>query len=261
MKSAETLVRNLFHALGFEISRYHPNCNSLGINPFSDMKKLICQSQRPVVFDVGANVGQSVKRFKDLLPQCEIHSFEPSPATYRLLAQNANSFSDVYLNNLGVGSSCGRKHFLENSSSVMSSFLKPSTFCWGKIVNETPVEVTTLDKYCEENNIPHINVLKADTQGYDLEVLRGATALIGGNRIQMVFMEIIFSDMYQGLPSFDELFRFLLDSNFRLVSLYEFYHQNNVASWSDALFINTGFDFDNRPANTLRPTPDAPLKK
>src|SRR5947209_12329271 len=112
MKSAKSTVKELFHALGFDISRYRSNLhastvNVLGIDPAADGKRLIHKNHRVIVFDVGANIGQSVKRFKDLMPQCEIHSFEPGPAAYKVLRRNAESYGDVCPNNLALGSSCG----------------------------------------------------------------------------------------------------------------------------------------------------------
>jgi len=44
--------------------------------------------------------------------------------------------------------------------------------------------------------------------------------------------------MYKNLPRFDEVFRHLTDRDFLLVSIYEMRHQNNLASWADALFVN-----------------------
>lgn len=252
-------VRKILHALGVEITRsrtwkisilrYNPN--SFGVNPFSDIKRLISESKRTIVFDVGANIGGTVEHLKDRIPQSEIHAFEPNPTTYELLIQNTNSYRDIHLNRLGVGALCETKSFLENSCSVMSSFLKPSTTCTGRIINDIPVEVVTLDHYCVEKNIPYINLLKSDTQGYDLEVLKGGEALMGSNRIQMVLIEIIFTDMYQGIPPLDEIFRFLLNRNFVLVSFYDFNYKNNVAGWCDALFINPKFGSDNR-SNEMR---------
>lgn len=252
MKSAKSTVKELFHALGFDISRYRSNLNSptvnvLGINPVTDVKRLVHKNHRVIIFDVGANIGQSVKRFKHLIPQSEIHSFEPGPAAYRLLRKNVDSYGDVCLNNLALGSSNGEKTLLENSQSDMSSFLQPSDCCWGKIVNQTVVKVTTVDKYCDENSIPYISLLKTDTQGYDFEIIKGARTLMENNRIQLVLMEVIFSNMYKNLPAFDEIFRFLLDRNFKLVSFYQFHHQQGIASWSDALFLNTRFDFGRIP--------------
>ena len=56
--------------------------------------------------------------------------------------------------------------------------------------------------------------------------------------VGLLYFEFIFSEMYQNLPRFDEVFRHLTDRNFRMVSIYEMRHQNNLASWADALFVN-----------------------
>ena len=237
MNPTKNIVKAAFRKLGFDISRYRPD--SLGIDPLSDIKRLI--HNPAIIFDVGANTGQSVKNFKELIPQCEIHSFEPAAETFKLLVENTRSYEGVHLNNLAVGGSCGERSFLENSDSRMSSFLQPGEFCWGEVVNETPVKVTSLDKYCEEKEIPYISLLKTDTQGYDFEVIKGARQLIEQRRIQLIYMEVIFSEMYKDLPAFDEVYRFLLDKEFKLVSFYQFYHQRELASWSDALFRSTNF--------------------
>ena len=55
--------------------------------------------------------------------------------------------------------------------------------------------------------------------------------------IHMVFTEVIFSEMYKGLPRFDETYAFFADLGYTLVSFYDFYYQHDRASWTDALFI------------------------
>lgn len=251
MKSAKKIVKEIFRALGLEIGIYRPDMNLegpnlLGASHLSDIKRLT-RSNPSIVFDVGANRGQSVRDYKALVPHCEIHSFEPSPETYKLLVEEVGAYPNVYLNNSAVGSSCGKKTLFENSSADMSSFLQPDKFCWGEILRETEVEVTTLDRYCKEKDITHISLLKTDTQGYDFEVLKGADELMRSNRIELIFMEVIFSPMYKDLPAFDEVFRFLVDRGFKLVSFYQFYYQQEMASWSDALFVNTNFDYSKNP--------------
>jgi hypothetical protein len=109
-------------------------------------------------------------------------------------------------------------------------------------VKKNRVEVRTLDDYAEVNGVRSIDILKSDTQGFDLEVLKGARSLMAANRIHMIYMEIIFSDMYKNLPPFDEIFRFAIENNFKLVALYQFAIQNNVASWADALFVNPEYE-------------------
>src|SRR5207253_4668851 len=101
-------------------------------------------------------------------------------------------------------------------------------------------EVRTIDSYCAERGITIIDILKSDTQGFDLEVIKGAARLLEQRRIQLIYMEITFSDMYKGLPRFDEIYGFLADRGFALVSFYDFYYQHGRAGWTDALFVADG---------------------
>lgn len=130
---------------------------------------------------------------------------------------------------------------LENSSSDMSSFLPLSEFGWGKPTKETLVEVKTIDQFCHDEKIERIDILKSDTQGFDLEVFKGAERTIRANKIRLIYFEIIFSDMYKGLPSFTQIYDFMTSRDFRLVSFYEFYYQKQLLSWADALFVQKDY--------------------
>ena len=132
----------------------------------------------------------------------------------------------------------------------MSSFLPPAETCWGEIETTTNVDVLTLDSFASKHHIELIHILKSDTQGYDFHVLKGAEALMKENRIGMIYFEFIFSKMYKDLPSFDEVFRFLLDHHFALVTFYQPFYQQNLLGWTDMLFINS--DFQRRGANEAR---------
>jgi hypothetical protein len=123
----------------------------------------------------------------------------------------------------------------------MSSFLQPAETAWGRIVRETPVEVVTLDDYCRDGSIERIDVLKTDTQGFELEVLSGAAQLVAERRIRLVYAELIVSNMYVGLPPFDEVYRYLVDRGFRLVAFYRFGFRGRLASWCDGVFLHNAF--------------------
>ena len=201
------------------------------------MEKFL-HNNRPIVFDVGANVGQSIHRFRSRFPRCIIHSFEPSPTTFETLSQQASKLKDVHLWNYALGSVSGQMTFLENEHSDMSSFLPISEFGWGKVTKETLVEVKTIDQFCYDANIEQIDILKSDTQGFELEVFKGADRTMRANKIGLIYFEIIFSDQYKNLPSFAQIYDFLTSREFLLVSFYQFYYQKQLASWTDALFVH-----------------------
>ena len=212
----------------------------VGQSAVADMKRVVPAGGKPMIFDVGANTGQTVKRFRRAFPSSTIHSFEPSQRIFNQLKANIADKGDVSAWNIALAAATcrGKQTFLENTHSDMSSFLELSENGWGKIEEKPTVEVSTVDKFLADQKIPFVDILKSDTQGYEFEVFKGAEQTIKRNAIGLLYFEFIFSDMYKGLPRFDEMFRHLTDRGFLLVSIYELRHQNNLASWGDALFVN-----------------------
>lgn len=210
----------------------------VGKSAIADMKRFVPANGRPLILDVGANTGQTVKRFRRAFPSSVIHSFEPSQRIFGQLKANIADKGDVSAWNIALGASVGKQTFLENTHSDMSSFLELSKNGWGKIEEKPTVEVSTVDRFLADQKIPFVDILKSDTQGYEFEVFKGAEQTIRRNGIGLLYFEFIFSDMYKDLPRFDDMFRHLTDRGFLLVSIYELRHQNNLASWGDALFVN-----------------------
>jgi hypothetical protein len=104
-------------------------------------------------------------------------------------------------------------------------------------VCETLVPVDTIDHFCDEHAIEHIDLLKSDTQGYECQVFQGAERMLSEGRIDLVYFEVIFSDQYRGRP-FGDACNLLLRHGYRLVSFYEMFRQNGLLSWTDALFVH-----------------------
>ena len=228
-------IRQLVRKLGYDITRHVPD--GIGQDPFHDMATWL-HEPRPTIFDVGANVGQSIQKFRRQFPRSIIHAFEPSPAAFGTLRQQTAALEDVHVWNYAVGSVSGDRRLLENAQSDMTSFLRLGAQGWGEVTKETPVAVKTIDQICGEQNIERIDILKSDTQGFELEVFKGAEGAFRANRIRLLYFEIIFSDMYENLPAVGQIYDFLAARGFLLVSLYEFHYQQQLAGWADALFIH-----------------------
>jgi FkbM family methyltransferase len=223
--------------MGYELQRISED---FGRNPFQDMRRLTKAKDRLVIIDAGANEGQTISHFRAHFDHPIIHAFEPGYA-FPELQRRTSGIPDLHLNNFALGSESGQMDLIGNEYSNMSSLLEPSADCFGAIKEARKVTVKTLGDYCAEQGITHIDILKSDTQGFDLEVLKGASDLLKSRRIHLVYMEIIFSDMYKGLPRLDQIFGFLADHGFFLVSFYKFYYRNDKAAWTDALFLNPTF--------------------
>jgi FkbM family methyltransferase len=214
-----------------------------GSDPYLDMRRLVVPSQRDVtIFDVGANIGQTIQRFREIFPQPTIHAFEPGGDAFDALRVNCSRLAGVYINNMALGPQPGTQEFIENTNSDMSSFLEPGDECWGTVKRRTLVTMITIDDYCRQHCIETIDILKSDTQGFDLEVLKGARRLFAQHRIHLVYLEVIFGKLYKNSAQLSEIYEFLSERGFDLVSFYKIYYINGLAKWTDALFVNQQYD-------------------
>ena len=83
--------------------------------------KQIQDSQKPIIFDCGAKQGQSVKRFKKLYPNSEIHCFEPVKNSIKKIQENYKNDNSIILNNCGVGDVNEKKVFNEYEDRIGTS--------------------------------------------------------------------------------------------------------------------------------------------
>jgi FkbM family methyltransferase len=144
-----------------------------------------------VAFDVGANKGlytsALTKRFPNLT---EIHAFEPNKTLYSNVLTHLRS-SKVKINNLALGSTEGEAIlFSVPGQSGLGSLTKRELWHHDLEASEqSAVEVSTLDKYCQSAGVVNIDILKIDVEGHELDVLAGATKMLDEKRIQLVQFE------------------------------------------------------------------------
>jgi FkbM family methyltransferase len=233
MRALRATVRKWIQSTGYDI---HKVPGDPGRDPYRDIGRLVA-STSPVAFDVGANTGQTTNAILQVLPRASIHAFEPHPAAFESLRRL--NIKNVVLNNYALGAQPEERTLFENTSSDMSSLLPLGEHGWGHVQAKTAVKVSTVDHYCTKHGIPRIDLLKSDTQGFELEVLKGASAMLEGNLVRLIYLEMNFARLYEGMPRFDALLGFLFDRGFELVALYRVHYLGERAGWTDGLFINS----------------------
>lgn len=234
------LIKLFLSKFGFKISKQHESNLHLD-NPFEAISKFYNQVVADkIVFDVGVNQGQTIKKILQFFPNSKIYGFEPS----KICFENAlsNKFpSNVQIENAAIGNEKTILKFNEYSWSAMNSFLTRA-FGQAKIIDTYDVNVDTLDSFCKENFIEKINLLKSDTEGFELNVLKGAEGLLNSNKIHFILIEMFFIEHFKGQAEVGEIFSFLKSKNFTLVKFYDFdITKDGLISRGDALFINTKF--------------------
>jgi FkbM family methyltransferase len=144
----------------------------------------------PLVLDVGAHRGEYARMLLAISPGAIIHSFEPHPRSFAALACMAGLAG---AHELGLSDHEGVMRLydaLEASGSQLAT-LVPGTFesLYSMKANATEVNVTMLDRFAEQQRIEHVDLLKLDVEGHELEVLRGATRLLAQRRIRTIQFE------------------------------------------------------------------------
>lgn len=165
--------------------------------------------------DVGANQGQYAEHARAAGYQGKIISFEPGGAAYGLLRKHSASDDMWEARQLALGDAAGHLDLNVSINSVSSSLLTVTDAHTGAapasaVAERESVRVARLDE--EMPDLAGPAMLKIDTQGYELHVLRGATEVL--DRIDIVQAELSLVELYEGQPTYLDVLRFLEDSGF-----------------------------------------------
>lgn len=160
------------------------------------------------VLDVGANVGQFALAALRAFPQARVISFEPVPETAAVLKRNLRGDARAEVRECALGRSDGEVTFFRNAYSHVSSALPihpDNAHPNYDAAAVTPIRVPLrrLDHVIEPGLLRGPVGLKLDAQGFEAEVLAGATSLLP--QVDWIVMEISFVPLYEGQPSFEAL--------------------------------------------------------
>jgi FkbM family methyltransferase len=169
-----------------DIGYYNYDSNSNG--ELLVIKELIKDGD--VVFDVGANVGnwteQAIGQHKNL----NVFAFEPIPT---LVDSMTKKFEEkkVTVKKLAMFSSEKKLDFeyYENHSDASGIYHQNWVTQECGAPKKITVDTTYLDKFCKDNKINHINFLKIDTEGSELDVLKGGSELLKDHSIDVIQFE------------------------------------------------------------------------
>jgi FkbM family methyltransferase len=199
------------------------------------LKKIL--PKKAVIFDVGSNIGQSVHEFNQILPYSKIYSFEPQINCVLLQKKKFSKNKNIKIEKIAFHNKVQKKKFYyhlfqSRNTSELSGFyqinkkskdsitlnnLKNKKNYFKKLNKFEIIKTSKLDRYTSEKKIKRINLLKIDTQGNEVNILKGSINSL--NKIDYILLEIMFYDYYNHNVSFYEIEKVLKKFKFKLFDI------------------------------------------
>ena len=205
-----------------------------------------------VIFDIGACEGEDSLRYARRFPCAHVFAFEPLPANQTITRANFNHYAieNAELISLALSDRCGKATFHVSSGRPIdlfagenwnygnksSSLLAPTAnqpmHGWIEFKTAITVRTDTLDRFCAQRGLRHIDFIQMDVQGAEQLVLNGAAAMLP--HITAIWMEVSRQELYRGQTLDRDLARFMRRHGFRLA--YSTYREDGVEG--DHLYLN-----------------------
>lgn len=211
LSSIKKVIQSSLNALGWEVHRYY----------LSDVKQLcgfLEQQSIDLVLDVGANTGQfGIQLFKTGY-KGKLISFEPLTSAHVKLSEIAKGYENWSVApRAAVGSHPSESIINISANSVSSSLLQireehTKTTPSSRYVGTEATNVICLDDYFGDLSAPRV-FLKIDTQGFEYEVLKGASYLLE-HAVKGVQAEFSLSPLYDGQADYLEMLIWLRERGF-----------------------------------------------
>lgn len=198
LKSIQQIIKKILQSLGYDLYRLSPSSNSS-----LQMLKGLDHFEVDMVFDIGANIGQFASELRSMGYKGKVVSFEPLPDAYKKLVDKASGDKlwDIHTQ-CAIGDFDGEIEINVAGNSVSSSILpmlkkhsdsaKNSAYI-GKIKSPISCLDSVAGQYLSGSEKFFI---KIDTQGFEWQVLDGATELLA--QAQGVLCELSLVPLYQG---------------------------------------------------------------
>lgn len=165
--------------------------------------------QSPVLFDVGANVGDYSLYLRQLFPSANIYAFEPAKSVFQELENKVNE-AGIKSYNFGFSDSERTVEFYcytveGNEASVLSSIDQrlPTQVLDVQTQRSEEIQVRTIDRFCAEAAVDRIDFLKIDVEGHELSVLRGAQRMLESGAIPIIQFEFGPANIYSRTYFYD----------------------------------------------------------
>jgi len=223
------MIKRLARLFGYELinSKKQPAL-------FPHLLRILKQCSVNVVLDVGANHGQFARDLRKAGYRGEIHSFEPVTGSFEIIKQLSKNDPGWHVHKLALGDTNASKDIHVFGASELSSFLAANEFGAKRLdgmeqTHKESVQVSTLDDFLTGNDLnqPGQKIfLKMDTQGFDLNVFKGAQKSL--DFIVGMLSELSFQPIYTDMPTYSQVLNAYEQAGYKTTGLFPVVRNANL---------------------------------
>lgn len=159
-----------------------------GVDLFMDIRRLQ-NKQIEEIWDIGAHKGETTIKFRSEFQSATIRSFEPISENFSLLIKNCSSLQKYHPYQFALGEENQTLKIYLQSNSVIHSLRDDLNLPYGQDSRSESVEVKTIDFLFSKFSCKQIDLLKIDVEGYEPQVLRGASSCLNNGLINFIYLE------------------------------------------------------------------------
>jgi len=232
-------IKSTLSRLGLDV-RYAEKHDALQMQ-----RRLLAGLDVKVAIDGGAYHGEWASYYLQHFASAKVYMFEPFPASQAVLKETLGTNPRAHLIPAALGQQCERRTLYVNQLAATNSLFQTSSGAgekhpdpnWMKPAGTEEIDVTTLDRFCESQNIARVNILKLDVQGAELLALKGGEGLLSRGAIDVIYLEMQFTQQYEGQAWHFEIAKYLHDLQYELFGVYNLsVMQSGQMVQADAIF-------------------------
>lgn len=183
------------------------------------------------VYDIGAHRGEWTSSVRAFLPNARFFLFEANAMHADALRKTGDPFF------ISVLSSEAKAVNFYSTGSPGDSYFRERTKNYAT-VTPASLTATTLDALVDEYELPSPDLIKADVQGAELDVLHGGSRAL--RAAKLVLLECPIGELNQGAPTIDQYFHFMTAHGFTPVEFLDPIWIKNRMIQVDVLFAKVG---------------------
>ena len=186
-----------------------------------------------VIYDIGAHHGTWAREILKVFPDATLHAFEAT-------MEFAEKMSDLSANMVLLGDQNKEVGFFKNMIGIHtgnSIYLEKTIYFTPQTAIIQLMNMVRLEDYMREHILPVPDLIKLDTQGSEIDILKGAPNLLGV--VKYIVIETSLHTYNEGSPMIEEVIIFMRSHGYDLIDMVEFHRINGFLSQVDVLFAHS----------------------